>query len=223
MTSLATADVRNLWAAAERLTNVDFTQFIIDAYPDVIAPWAAAAADFAATWFEESVDTTAVIADPIPIDRLKGLARWALSDDGGTQTLPKLEGTGQRAVFDGARDTTILNVENNNMRWARDARADACAFCRLLATKTQQLYTSRYSAIRVVGRRGRPRGARDVGEKYHDYCYCVPVEVPDLQNYQLPEHAQQWEDELAKARANAGSGNLKAILAAWRAQTADIK
>ena len=106
----------------------------------------------------------------------------------------------QRAVFDGSRSTILENVNRTGMRWARDARPNACAFCRMLSTRTDSLYRSRDTAA----------------TKVHDECHCLPIEVPNPDAYKLPEHAQQWEDEYLKARANAGTGNPKQILSEWR-------
>lgn len=164
-----------------------------------------AASDMAAVWFEESVPGPAQVAD-VPVERLGLSARWALGADG-AEALNRLTGTTQRAVYDGARQTTLLNVERTNIRWARDARADACAFCRMLATRTDQyLYRSRDTAA----------------AKTHDDCHCIPIEVANRDAYELPSHAQQWQDEYLKARANAGTGDTKQILSAWRAQGAEI-
>lgn len=165
------------------------------------------AASLSGVWFEESLAVPAVLADPIPIERLQSSASWALGADG-RKALDRLSHTTQRAVYDGARDTTLVNVERNDMRWARDARPDACSFCRLLATRTDQyLYKSRDTAA----------------TKVHDDCRCLPIEVIDPDDYELPDHVQQWEEEYLKARANAGTGDPKQILAAWRAQQPEYR
>lgn len=202
---LASADVNTLWTAAAALADTDFAKYVIDGFPDVIDPWIAAAADLAAVWFEESVPGPAQLADPIPVERLTKSAQWALGADG-AEGLKRLEHTTQRAVFDGARQTTLINVDKAGIRWARDARPDACAFCRLLATRTTSLYKSRHTAA----------------TKVHDDCHCIPIEVANPRDYTLSDHAQQWEDEYRKARANAGTGKPKDILSAWRTQGAEI-
>lgn len=196
-----------LWAAAEALTDVDFARFVIDGFPDVIDPWISLASTLSAAWFEESVPVPAILADPVPLERLQTSTQWALGADG-DKALGRLTHTTQRAVYDGARDTTLVNVERNNIRWARDARADACSFCRLLATRTDQyLYKSRDTAA----------------TKVHDDCRCLPIEVPNPDLYELPEHVQAWEDEYRKAVANAGTGQTRDILAAWRAQQPEYR
>lgn len=206
LTSLAASDVRALWAAADRLTDVAFAKFVIDGYPQVVEPWITTASDMAAMWFEETIPGPATTVDAVPVERLAKSAQWALGGDG-VEALTRLEHTTQRAVFDGARTTTIENVKRTGSRWARDARADACAFCRLLATREgKYLYRSRETAA----------------TKVHDDCHCLPIEVANPSDYVLPDYAQQWQDEYRKARANAGSGDPKKVLAAWRTQAAEI-
>lgn len=201
----AQADVAALWAAAAAL-DVDFARFVIDGFPDVVDPWIALSAELSAVWFEETLPVPAVVAEPIPLERLQSSASWALGADG-DKALDRLTHTTQRAVYDGARDTTLVNVERNNIRWARDARPDACAFCRMLATRTFDLYRSRNAAAKKV----------------HDDCHCLPIEVADPDYYELPEHVQVWEDEYRKARADAGTSKTKDILSSWRAQQPEYR
>ena len=193
--------------AAEQLADVDFARFVIDGFPEVVTPWASAAADLSAVWFEETIPKPAIVAPAVPVERLTSSAQWALGADG-DKALDRLTHTTQRAVYDGARETTLLNVERNNIRWARDARPDACSFCRMLATRTDQyLYRSRDTAA----------------AKTHDDCHCIPIEVADPDDYELPDHVQAWQDEYEKARANAGTGETKNILSAWRAQQPEYR
>lgn len=197
---LATADLQKLWSAAARLSDTEFATFMVAAFPQIVDPYVEMSAQFAASWFEESLPTSkyvAVTAPPIPEERLLTSARWAL-DGSGDEGLKRLQGTTQRAVFDGSRDTTLLNVEKTDSRWARHASAGACAFCRLVATRGAA-YTRRETAAK----------------HYHDHDRCIAVEDRDG-SYEPPSYAQKWEDEYLKARANAGSGDPKAILSAWR-------
>lgn len=245
---LAKAELDALWSQAALLSDVDFAQFIIDAFPDLVDPYVQMSADLAATWFELSAPASnyiATTADPIPVERLQKSANWALGASG-REGLNRLSGALQRAVFDGSRDTTLLNVDTTSSRWARHARQDACQFCKMLATRHtdgDNLFTSEKSALVVVGRgkdmtladrrarargedrreggrfsaKGRKtRGSRKFGEKYHDDCHCVAIEVREGQTYTPPDYVAQWSDDYLKARAEAGTGDPKKILAAWR-------
>jgi len=225
---LAQRDLNNLWRAAELLATNEFFDYVLAGFPEIALNYHQVAAQAAANWFEESDPDSgfvARVAEPPPVGRLETTTRWALGGDGADRALSRMNGALQRATFDGARDTVFDNIEATGSRWIRVARPTACAFCRLLATRTgESAYTSRESAMNVVGRRGGRRGSRRVGEKFHDHCYCQPVEI--RANQELSEvlseedanRVQQWNDDYLKARANAGSGQLKPILAAWRQQ-----
>ncbi len=145
-----------LWDAAGRLADIDFFEYISDAFPDIVIPYHQLAAEFSASAFEEDfpevVATVAVaVAEPPPVDKLRTSAQWALGADG-RKALDRMNGTMQRAIYDGDRDTTVINAESNGMRWMRVARPNACAFCRLLASRTSDLYRSEENALGVVGR-----------------------------------------------------------------------
>lgn len=183
-----------LWAQAQ-LSEAEFAAWMVAAFPDLADPFVEMAAMLAADWFEASLPDSpymAVTADPIPRDRLEASARWALYTPGDPQG--QLSGTLQRAVFDGARETTRVNVERTNAKWARYASANACEFCRLMAI----------------------RGAVYHGEpgNFHDNDRCIAVE-DRTGDYQPPDYVSRWEDEYSAARRVAG-GDTKQILAAWR-------
>lgn len=153
----AAATVSQLWDAAARFEDVDFFRFVADAFPEVALGYHQIAAEYAASWFEYDFPTIradAKLADPPPVEKLVASAEWALGGDG-RQALDRMNATMQRTIYDGDRDTTVANAEANGMRWIRQARPNACAFCRLLATRTtlsDDLYRSEEAALGVVGR-----------------------------------------------------------------------
>lgn len=197
---LADTELNQLWSAAERLSTVDFFQYIVGAYPVVVDPYIDMAATLSATWFEESDPSSryrAVLAPNPPVEKLQANARWALKATG-DQGRVDLSGSLNRAVFDGARETTRINVERTNSRWAIDARVTACPWCKMMATRGS-VYRSQATAL----------------SSCHDNGHCIALE-DRTGDYEPPAHVEQWEDEYLKARANAGSGDPKAIQAAWR-------
>lgn len=203
MNSLAQQQLDNLWLAADRLSDAEFFAYTVAAFPHVVDPFVATAGELSATWFEQSQPDSpyiSVTAEPIPEARLEGSARWALSAPEVARA--RLDGVVQRAVYDGARETTMVNVSRSGSHWARDARVDACAFCRMLATRSAVYRTNESAGTRV-----------------HDHCHCLPVE-DRAGSYVPPDHVARWNDEYLKARADAGSGGTKQILAAWRQQGA---
>lgn len=229
---LAARDIRLLWGAASRMDDIDFASFVSEAFPQVVDPYRELAAETAAVFYaadHPDVTRLPVTAPPVPREKLLTSAQWALGGNG-TEAVDRMIGTAQRAVYDGDRETTVLNAEIDEKRWVRVAQAGACAFCRMLASRAASddisfTYQSVESAITVVGRDGQPRGSRQIGELYHDHCNCIAVTIPgemhpmdylELIDTGYADLAQQWDDQYRKARAEAGTGNTKEILAAWR-------
>jgi hypothetical protein len=158
---LAQSDLDALWQQAEQLADVDFFTYIVQAFPDVVDPYYAAASALAATWFEDSSPDSpyiAKVADPLPVEKLASSAQWALGGDG-VVGKDRLSGTLQRAVFDGARQTTLLNVKATGSRWSRYASATACEWCRMLSTRGA-VYHTEGTAMHT-----------------HDHCHCLAVEA----------------------------------------------
>lgn len=153
----AKEDMIRLWDAAGRFSDLDFAAYVADAFPDLAIGAHQLAADVSAALFEEdfpAITTPAVTAAPPAVEQLKDSARWALGADG-DKGLDRLQGTLQRALLNGARETTVANAQANGMRWIRVAKPTACAFCRMLATRTtlaDDLYRSKEAALGVVGR-----------------------------------------------------------------------
>ncbi|GAA1881920.1 VG15 protein [Williamsia serinedens] len=201
--TVAVNDLVDLWRRASNLSSEEFRTFILDAFPDVADPYAAMAAQLAADWYDESAPNLAYQATPTGtpnVQALRDSTKWALGAYGDAG-LARLAGTLQRAVFNGARDTIIDNAaREQGARWARHASANACEFCRLLAT------------------RGAAYGSRDKAMKAHDHCHCVAIEVRPGSTYEPAPYVAEFEQQYNDARRAAGSGDLTKILAAMRQQ-----
>lgn len=152
--------VAQMWAAAagRDLSSPEFRQLVIDAYPDLVLPFSATAADVGAVFYDEQPTTTrhvATTAELVPEERLRSSATWALDVGTPESAVALLQGSATRAMFDGFRDTILDNVieesAGGGAKWARHASATACGFCRLVATRGA-VYDSEASAGRVVGR-----------------------------------------------------------------------
>jgi hypothetical protein len=234
LVGLAEADIRKLWKAAEMQTEVAFAAYMAQAFPQIVDPYYRLAAEVSATFYgldHPRDGYTPVTAPLLPREKLVSSAQWALGGNG-VAAIDRMAGTAQRAIYDGDRSTTALNAENNKQRYVRVARANACAFCRLLASRSASgdiglTYLSEKSATTVVGRNGRTRGTQSIGDPYHDHCHCIAQAIPadqhPLDYLEIVEPgyaslAQQWQDEYDKARANAGNGDTSKILAEWRKQ-----
>ena len=220
LVGLAEADIRKLWKAAEMQTDVAFAAYMTQAFPEIVDPYHQMAAQVGATFFENDfpeITTPAVQVPPLATEQLAASASWALWAEGNA-AIDRMVGTAQRAIYDGERDTTALNANKNRMRWVRVARPDACAFCRMLASRAAAAdgqYKTEKSAI-----------FRADGKKYHDRCYCTAKAIPrgeDPMDYlsatepEFADLAAQWNNDYDKARTAAGSGDPKKILAEWRA------
>lgn len=204
LSTLAIRDLVGLWRRATR-ADVEFAALILAAFPEIATTYATVAGELAAAWYAEAAPKLAyqpVAAAPPAMEALSKSAQWALGADGDA-ALSRMSGTLQRAVFDGARRTTVANVENESgAAWARYASANACEFCRMLATRGAA-YRSRATALRA-----------------HDRCHCIAVEVRPGDTYEPPPYVEQWEDQYQQARSAAadedGAVATKDLLAAWR-------
>lgn len=138
-------------------------------------------------------------------------------------TLSRLAGSASRMINDASRDTVTTNAAKQGIKYARYASANACAFCRVMASRGE-VFNSAQSAIYVVGMHGKPRGTRQLGEKWHDCCRCVAVPVPEGETYTPLDYVQQWEQDYTDAWNAVPDGTpsdkvLSMVLAHMRANT----
>lgn len=210
--------------------------------PVLVNAYSAAAGALAADFYDElrsSAQTAARYmaspADAPTAGETDSLLAWALqalfpkeADADPAVALSRLTSGTQRLVANVDRLTVITNTRSDPdaVRYARHARANACAFCALIATR-QADYLTEESAIRVTGEidprnptgfpiRG-PRGSQALGEKYHTDCYCIAVPVWPGQELEEAPYVQQWRDAYHEA-AKPGS-TIKAVLARMRENT----
>ena len=230
LNSLMVSDLAALW----RAVNGQDVEFLRDALqaevPGVVDPYLAAAGDITADWYEAQAPDLNYVARPAALvdeGQLQATARWAA----GTvltrtpvSPLDLLAGSMQRALFNESRNTIIENAEvEPGARWARHASANACEFCKMVATRGA-VYASESAASSVGGRgstgsRGggvRTRGNQAIGSKYHDHCHCIAVPVRPGQSYEPPAYVEEWEAEYTRARKAADGNDAKSILSAWR-------
>lgn len=127
-----------------------------------------------------------------------------------------------KVLMDQQRQTMIDNLVDDAfdgpMGYQRVPKPGCCAYCAMLASRSSQrgfsneaLYDTAESAVSVTGRgiplagwaagaRGRspmgrrPRGPRDLGERYHDYCRCTAVPVFRSNQVQLNDDADTYYD-----------------------------
>ena len=239
LNALMVSDLAALWRAVDG-QDVEFLRDALQAeVPGVVDPYLAAAGDITADWYEAQAPDLNYVARPAALvdeGQLQATARWAAGTvltKSPVSPLDLLAGSMQRALFNESRETIVENAEvEPGARWARHASANACEFCRMVATRGA-VYTSESAASRVggrgvdestnIGRRrgGRARGIRargnqSIGDKYHDHCHCIAVPVRPGQSYNPPSYVEEWESEYTRARQAADGVDAKSILSAWR-------
>ena len=178
-----------------------------------------------AQWYNELAPTSAFRATPVvdlPAARIDNTIGWALHAPGQATPLERIAGSAKRMVFDASRDTVVANARIEGVRWVRQARPDACAFCRLMATRGP-VYHSETSATEVVGARGRPRGAQVLGDKYHDHCRCIAAPLRAGSSYIPPAYTAQWQQDYIDAtralRKDGKQPDLSNVLTHMRANS----
>ncbi|UTN93200.1 capsid maturation protease [Mycobacterium Phage Sunflower1121] len=166
---------------------------ITDAYPALADPFLSAAADLSTQWYAEQpggaeafTPEPAALPDP---SQLAANGRWSLLQ---SDPLRALRGSATRAVFDSSRRTVLDNAEREGARWVRHASANACGYCRMLATRVLTmdqrtapgLYRSEASATQAPHRKD---------AKGHDHCKCLVVPLRENGvDYAAPGYVHDW-------------------------------
>jgi hypothetical protein len=173
--------------------NVSDYQTVKDAYPATVDPYIAASSTLSAQWYDQ-LDSNAAfateIAPPPPPTLLETSAGWAL---GQLDPLGALIGSTERHIFKASRDTVALNAKREGVKYARYASANACPWCRVLATREAAYHTA------------------DNAVKGHDNCHCIAVPVRGGDSYTPPDYVAAWTKEYQDARDAVG-GKLNDIV-----------
>lgn len=147
---------------------------------------------------------TVPLADAPPLGQVDTSLRWATKNlwdppagsDRRVEPLQarivaakqKSEAVAAKLVTDTARATIVDAVKQDRVAtaWARQARSNACYFCRMLAT------------------RGPVYGEHTVGFQAHDGCSCVAVPLFKGQKWQPDPHVREWQALYEKAARSRG-------------------
>lgn len=156
----------------------------------------------------EALRTSLTVTGPIgyKIARRRGFTPSKAS----RLALTQLQGAASRHALAGARDTTLqaIAADPEASGWARIPRANACAFCLLLATRGGA-YRSKSSAL-----------SSKSGSSYHDHCGCV-VQPLFSGTWTPPAHVQAAEELYAASTARVtGKEKVRAFERAVREQRA---
>lgn len=175
--------------------------------PDLINAYADNAADYTTVWYgdlaPESDYTPELPPVLIPEERIFGSIEWAIHTAADvTAAAAKLAGSVDRMVYDASRAVVEHNAVKEKVKYARVARAGACRWCRLMATRGA-VFTSAANSI-----------------KGHDSCHCVAVPVRQGTQFVRPAHYKAWDDEYAavteQLAADGEQVTLTTVLAAMR-------
>lgn len=178
------ADILRLLTNTDRLDQRELLTYISAAYPELVSPYLQASGELTAQWYAEqpvAAPTLFVpqLADLPPVGQLAAQARWSVLQAKPVETL---QGKAGQMVFDESRRTVIDNTTRERVRWARHASANACGFCRMLAT------------------RGAVYRSESLAKKSHPNCHCLAVPNRDGR-YEPPPYVEKWRQEYKDARA----------------------
>lgn len=244
LTDRALAEVNEVLLFLGNTNPVAIRNSLIQLLPEIVGPYITASGELAATWYEDlrsaAVGGTyyATASGELNQARIDSLVRYGvkpLFGQSSSTVLTLIGGGVQRMVSGAGRATIAANAANDRVRvgFARVARADACSFCGLLASRGA-VYSSAESAGGVVGRgvsaqstagkvggqgQGvKARGSQSVGSsEYHDSCHCVgaPVFRGDTFAKEAAAPFKALYDEAFELN-DKGSISAKETLSQWR-------
>lgn len=241
LSTVALGQVQNVLSSLSTDNPIAFRDALVEALPDVIAPYGDAAGMVSAEWYMElrglaNVPENFEAVTDISTSREQSevLARYAVSPLFGQSTstvLALLSGGVQRLITNVGRDTIFDNIDLDPVRttWARVPRPGCCTFCGLMASRGA-VYNSKESASQVVGRgvaevttRGKVggqgkgvkvRGVQKAGKTFHDHCHCIPVPLHEAQSVLLSPEIRKFDD----AYSSGDSTSLTKTLSAMRSE-----
>lgn len=207
-------ELRRFWATID-VSTPQAARVALDRFmPELVAAYGETAALLAANYFDELRDQaaaqgtfTAQMADPASVEQAQGANRWAvgpLTAGDVAQALANVLQVGRRLTVQPARATIAHSAVQDPARpgWARvPTGPSTCAFCLMLASRGPV-----YGSAAAAGRM----------HEYHADCDCQPT--PVWGNDRLPEgyDPDALYRTFQSARASAGSGSTKSILAELR-------
>lgn len=208
LSNRAKSAVRALWADVRGASPETVRNVFLDAMPQIVGTYGAASAEVAAEYFEQLTGYSAEPADGPNDDQVQAQTRYRA---GGLWTPSPEDALGgflvdtDKFVKAFGRNTIYENGDRRGVRYARiPSGGKTCAFCMVLASR-DAVYLTRQSA-------------GGFGNEYHGDCDCQVTPVRDRSD--LPDGYDT--DELYAVYQNAadeaGSGDLKDIVATARRQ-----
>lgn len=220
--TLAFTDLQSLFRQLDTGDKDTLMRGLRAGVPEIVDLYRNTAADTAMLFYEETqgleFDARAgVAASKVNEDWLDASLRWAVYAPGNTKQLGLVAGIVQQAVLDGARNYALQGFANQKAGWYRAAQPGACAFCRMLASRSAsewRPYSSAEAAVTVGRGKSRARGSRPNGGRFHKHCHCIPVRADA---YEAPDYVNEWTEQYYRATEELGNaGATKQILSLMR-------
>ena len=236
LSTAALADLRALMRSLEDVDPARAQPILQEAFPEVFNPYAAASSAVSASFYEEVREYAGVkgsfdaeTLDGVDAGRFGALVGWgargSVFEKGGQALVFSLLSGGlSKILTEMAADTIVGNAgleKRGTVGYQRVPKPGCCGFCGMLASRSAS-YSSKEAAERVVGRgvpveatrgksggqgRGiRPRGSRQIGEKFHDHCKCRGVPVFAGEEVQMQADADKYFEAYAPARDKVSKG-----------------
>lgn len=187
------------------LTKAEGLSLISDVYPTLIASFLGAAGALTAQWYSEqkALPSAAVfVVEPATLPAAEQLAasgRWGLMqrDPAGA-----LKGSATRSLFNQSRRTVTDNAHREGVRWTRYASANACGFCRMLATRVLTASAGRGTTGLYRSEQSASRAPHKMDAAGHDHCKCLAVPVRSG-TYEVPDYVHDWLDDYEAVKLGA--------------------
>ncbi|WP_311342808.1 VG15 protein [Corynebacterium riegelii] len=210
---MAQADFVSLWRMLEAQDKEALFRGLQAGVPEIVGLYRNAQADAAMVFYNTTQGVgysraAATAAGKVNEEQLERMLRYAVFGKGVSSPVGLISGAIQQMVLGGGRDYANHAFAQSGVGWYRAARADACAFCRMLATRGAtewEPYTSANSAFSKKG---------PSGYQYHKHCRCIPVLASE---YSVPDYVNEWAETYYKASASLSTTtDFRAILAEMR-------
>ena len=210
----AKSAVNALWGDVRGSSPEVVRNAFLDAMPQIVGAYGAASAEVAAEYFEQLTGYSADPVDALNVDQVHSAVRyragklWAPSP---VEFATGVMGDADRFVKAFGRNTIYENSDRRGVRYARiPSGAKTCAFCAVLASR-DAVYLTYASA-----------GGKNSGNEFHNDCDCEATPVNDLSDMPEGHNSEEYMALYESARDEAGSGDLKDIVAAARRQNPDM-
>lgn len=210
---MAQADFVGLWRALEGQDKETLFRGLQAGVPEIVELYRNAQADAAMVFYSETQGVgysraAATAAGRLNEAQLEQMLRYAVFGKGVSSPVGLISGVIQQMVLGGGRDYANEAFAQAGVGWYRAARADACAFCRMLATRGATEWEPYTSANAAFSKKG------PSGYQYHKHCRCIPVLASE---YKVPDYVNEWAETYYKASEKASTTtDFRSILSRMR-------